>query len=71
MNDTTQQTFAYLSVEDMMQVFVRKQFVISYYIHAFAINGNVVTLLTQAGFYVQSLGGKSYRLGVTDAQLGV
>ena len=63
-----QQTFADLSVDEMMQVLVRKQFVTNNYTHSFAINGNIVTSLTLAGLYLQSLGGTSYRLGVTDAQ---
>ena len=68
MTNNIQQTFADLSVDEMMQVLVRKQFVTNNFTHSFAINGNVVTSLSLAGLYLQSLGGTSYRLGDTEAQ---
>ena len=41
--NNTQQTFADLSVDEMMQVLVRKEYVANSFTHSFAINGNVVT----------------------------
>ena len=67
MTHNVQQTFADLSVEDLLQVLVRKRYVTNTFMRSVAIDGNVVTSLTLAGLYLQSLGGTSYRIGVTDA----
>lgn len=64
-SNSTQQSFADLSSDEILQMLVRKFYVTNNYTHSFQVNGNVVQNLTLAGLYLTSLGGTSYRLGVS------
>ena len=65
-SNSSQQVYSDLSSDEILQMLVRKYYVTNNYTHSFSIDGNVVSSLTLAGLFLTSLGGTSYRLGVSE-----